>query len=183
MMIDNQDGAMNQHDSSENKPAQRPAALKRWLVIAVVLLAAGAIGVTWLLTRGSSRSSIAGRPVPAPAGESVPAPRDAASTGTTARPGEMVITLSPDKLENAQLKTEVVAEQTDMPSEGAVGIRTTGTVQSNAYKEVPVFPIAGGIVRQINVELGNKVNRGRTLATIFSSELADAQGAYLKMAA
>ncbi len=93
------------------------------------------------------------------------------------------ITLSPDKLENAKLKTEGVAEQTGMPSEGAAGIRTTGTVQSNAYKEVPVFPIAGGIIRQINVELGNKVNRGQTLATIFSSELADAQGAYLKMAA
>jgi RND family efflux transporter MFP subunit len=179
MMMDNQDGAMNQHENSENRPAQRPAALKRWVVIALVLLAAGAIAVTWLLTRGSSQSSIAGRPVPAPTGESVPAP----PTGTTPRPGEMVITLSPDKLENARLKTEVVAEETGMPSAGAAGIRTTGTVQSNAYKEVPVFPIAGGIIRQINVELGNKVNRGQTLATIFSSELADAEGAYLKMAA
>jgi len=183
MMMENQDGAMNQRENSENKPARHPAALKRWLVIAVVLLAAAAIGVTWSLMRGSSQGSVAGRPVPAPAGESFAAPPDAASTGTTPRPGEMVITLSPDKLENAKLKTEVVAEQTGMPSEGAAGIRTTGTVQSNAYKEVPVFPIAGGIIRQINVELGNKVNRGQTLATIFSSELADAQGAYLKMAA
>jgi cobalt-zinc-cadmium efflux system membrane fusion protein len=148
-----------------------------------VILAGAAIVVTWFLTRGSSKGSVAGRPVPAPAGALVPAPPDAASTGTTPRPGEMVIILSPDKIENAQLKTEVVAEQTGMPSEGAAGIRTTGTVQSNAYKEVPVFAIAGGIVRQINVELGNKVNRGRTLATIFSSELADAEGAYLKMAA
>src|SRR5207253_7014616 len=60
---------------------------------------------------------------------------------------------------------------------------TTGTVQSNAYKEVPVFPIAGGIVKQINVELGNRVARGQPLATIFSSELAEAESAYLKMAA
>jgi cobalt-zinc-cadmium efflux system membrane fusion protein len=182
-MIDNQDSAMNQGENSEESPAQRPAALKRWVVIAVVLLAAAAVALTWLLTRGSSQGSIAGRPVPAPTGESVPAPPGGASTGTTPRPGEMVITLSPDKLENAQLKTEVVAEQAGMPSAGAAGIRTTGTVQSNAYKEVPVFPIAGGIVRQINVELGNKVNRGQTLATIFSSELADAEAAYLKMAA
>ena len=174
---------MNQHENSENRPARRPAALKRWVVIAAVLLAAGAIVMTWLLTRGSSQSPIAGRAVPAPAGESVPATPGSALTGTTPRPGEMVITLSPDKLENARLKTEVVAEQTGIPSEGAAGTRTTGTVQSNAYKEVPVFPIAGGIVRQINVELGNKVNRGQTLATIFSSELADAQSAYLKMAA
>jgi len=95
----------------------------------------------------------------------------------------MAITLSPDKLENARLKTEVVTVQTGMPIAGASGVRTTGTVQSNAYKEVPVFPIAGGIVRQINVELGNKVNRGQPLATIFSSELADAEAAFLKVAA
>lgn len=151
-MMDNQDSAMNQVENSETPPAKRPVALKRWVVIAVVLLAAVAIAVTWLLTRGSSQGSVAGRPVPAPTGESVPAPPGAASTGTTARSGETVVTLSPDKLENAQLKTEVVVEQAGMPSAGAAGIRTTGTVQSNAYKEVPVFPIAGGIVRQISVE-------------------------------
>lgn len=183
MMMDNQDSAMNQGEKPETPPAQRPVALKRWVVIAVVLLAAVAIAVTWLLTRGSSQGPVAGRPVPAPAGESVPAPPGAASTGTTARPGETVVTLSPDKLENAQLKTEVVTEQTGMPSAGAAGVRTTGTVQSNAYKEVPVFPIAGGIVRQINVELGAKVSRGQTLATILSTELADAQAAYLRVAA
>ncbi len=185
-MMDNQDSAMNQNENSETPPAKRPIALKRWVVIAVVLLTAAAIALTWLLTRGSSQGSIAGRPVPSPTGESVstqPGTASTTSTGTTARPGEMVVTLSPDKLENAQLKTEVVIERTGMPSAGAAGIRTTGTVQSNAYKEVPVFPIAGGIVRQINVELGNKVNRGQTLATIFSSELADAEAAYLKMAA
>src|SRR5258705_12952599 len=130
MMMENQDGAMNQRENSENKLARHPAALKRWLVIAVVLLGAGAIAVTWLLTRGSSQGSVAGRLVPAPAGASVPAPPDAASTGTTPHPGEMVITLSPDKLENAKLKTEVVAEHTGMPSEGAAGIRTPGTAQS-----------------------------------------------------
>jgi RND family efflux transporter MFP subunit len=183
MMMDNQDSAMNKGENSEGPLAQRPVARKRWVVVAVVVLAAAAIAVTWLLTRGSSQGSIAGRPVPAPAGESVPAPPGAASTGTTPRAGEMVITLSPDKLDNAQLKTEVVAEQAGMPSAGAAGIRTTGTVQSNAYKEVPVFPIAGGIVRQINIELGNRVLKGQPLATIFSSELADAEAAFLKMAA
>ena len=152
------------------------------MIAAVLLIAAVVVGV-WLLTRGSGRSSIAGRPVPAPAGVSVPAPSGAPSSGAAPRPGEIVITLSPDKLENAQIKTEVVTEQAGMPAAGAAGIRTTGTVQSNAYKEVPVFPIAGGVVRQINVELGNRVTRGQTLATIFSSELADAEAAYLKMAA
>jgi len=179
MMMTNE---TNKLETSEAQPAQRGIAFKRWVVIVVVLLAAAAIAV-WLLTRGSGKGLVAGRPVPAPAGESVPAPSGEVSAGTTPRPGETVITLSPDKLENAQLRVEVVAEQAGMPSGAAAELRTTGTVQSNAYKEVPVFPIAGGIVRQIDVELGARVNRGQTLATIFSSELADAEAAYLKTAA
>jgi cobalt-zinc-cadmium efflux system membrane fusion protein len=181
--MDNQDRISNQGADPERPPI-RPVAVKRWVIVVVfVLLVASATAVTWLLTRGSSQGSIAGLPVPAPPGEFVPPPSDAASAGITARPGEMMITLSPDKLENAQLKTEVVAEQTGITSGGSIPIRTTGTVQTNAYKEVPVFPIAGGIVRQINVELGSKVNRGQTLATILSTELADAQAAYLKVVA
>jgi multidrug efflux pump subunit AcrA (membrane-fusion protein) len=62
-------------------------------------------------------------------------------------------------------------------------LRTTGTVEPNAYKVVPVMPIAGGIIRQVNFELGDKVERGQKLATIFSTELADAQTAYLSMLA
>jgi membrane fusion protein, heavy metal efflux system len=183
MMMDNQDRTSNQGADPERPPIQPVAVRRRVIVVTFVLLVASATAVTWLLTRGSSQGSIAGLPVPAPAGDFVPPPSDAASAGITARPGEMTVTLSADKLENAQLKTQVVAEQTDIPSGASIPIRTTGTVQTNAYKEVPVFPIAGGIVRQINVELGSKVNRGQTLATIFSSELADAQAAYLKVAA
>jgi RND family efflux transporter MFP subunit len=170
----------NQKD--EMKKDQKAITVRRWIVTAVVLLAAAAVLTVWLLIRGSSHSSGAGRPVPAPAGEAVPS-TGAPSTGTTPRPGELVITLSPDKLENAGIKTEVVTEQTGPAYASAVGLRATGTVASNAYKETPVFPIAGGIIRQINVELGNKVARGQTLAAIFSGELADAQAAYLKMLA
>ena len=179
--MDNQDSVLKQGADSGRPPARRPVALKRWVVVVLVLIAAGAIAVTWFFVRGSNRGSIAGRPVPAPAGESVPMPD--AAIGTAARAGEMVITLSPDKLENARLKTEVVAEQAGASAPAAPGVRTAGTIQSNAYKEVPVFPIAGGIVKQINVELGSKVNRGQTLATILSTELADAQAGFLKMAA
>src|SRR5574341_1163988 len=63
------------------------------------------------------------------------------------------------------------------------GLRTTGTVQANAYKEVPVLPIAGGVVREVSAQLGDKVNRGQKLAVIFSAELAEAQANYLKMLA
>ncbi|HKP12731.1 MAG TPA: efflux RND transporter periplasmic adaptor subunit, partial [Blastocatellia bacterium] len=150
----------------------------RWLTLAVVLLAAAAIALALFLSRTSS--SQAGRPVPAPSGALVPSPSGDSSGGVQPRPGEITLTLSPDKLENAQIKTEVATAQAGPAPRSAGGTRTTGTVQSNAYKEVPVMPVAGGIIREVNVELGTRVGRGQALATIFSNELAEAQAAYLK---
>src|SRR5581483_9744940 len=141
----------------------------RWLTFAVVLLAAAAIALALFLSRTSS--SQAGRPVPAPSGTLVPSPSSESAGGAQPRPGEIALTLSPDKLENAQIKTEVATAQTGPAVQGAGGMRTTGTVQSNAYKEVLVMPVAGGIVREVNVELGTRVGRGQPLATIFSTEL------------
>lgn len=168
-------------DHTETIPSRSSARLKRWVIVVALVLIAAVGAAVWMLLRNPSRGPVAGRPVPAPEGAPVPGPP--ASSATAPRPGEILVTLSPDKLENAQLKTEVVATSAGAAAAGSGGIRTTGTVQSNAYKEVPVFAVAGGIVRQINVELGNRVARGQTLAMIFSSELADAQSNYLKMAA
>lgn len=152
-----------------------------WLVVIVLLLAISAVALALLLRPGST--SQAGRPVPAPTGVPVPAPSGETTGGTQPRPGDIAITLAPEELANAQIKIEVATTQG--PASAAIGgeARTTGTVQSNAYKEVPVLPIAGGITREVNAQLGDKVRHGQPLATIFSTELANAQGDYLKMVA
>lgn len=150
---------------------------KRWLVLVAVVVAAVAVSL-WL-SRGSSTQE--GRPVPAPAGQAVPSP-STGSGGTQPREGEITITISPDKLESAQIKTETVPTSSTT-SGPAAGYRTTGTVQSNSYKDVPVLPVTGGIVREVNAQLGDRVKRGQPLAVIFSSELANAEGEYLKMLA
>src|SRR6185503_18296013 len=56
---------------------------------------------------------------------------------------------------------------------------TTGIVQANAYRATPVVSLVGGILRRVNVELGQSVVRGQTMAIIFSDELAQAQSRYL----
>ena len=151
-----------------------------WLVVMVVLLLISAVALTLLLRPGSSGQ--AGRPVPAPTG--VPVPTPSGETGETQpHPGDITISLAPDELENAQIKTEMATMQAGASAPTAAGSRTTGTVQSNAYKEVAVNPVSGGITREVNVQLGDKVSRGQPLARIFSSELASAQGDYLKMVA
>ena len=58
-----------------------------------------------------------------------------------------------------------------------------GTVMADAYREVKVVPIVGGIVTKVHVELGDAVKRGAPLATLFSPDLAEAQRKYLSMRA
>lgn len=152
---------------------------RRPVVIVLSLLALSAVALALLLGRGPGVQE--GKPVPAPTFETVPQPSSGSSASP--RPGEIVVTLSPDQLAAAQIKTEQATAQAGGVAPAAGGIRTTGIVQANAYKEVPVMPIAGGVVRQVNAELGGRVRRGQTLAIIFSDELAEAQSNYLKMLA
>ncbi len=151
---------------------------KRPLVVVALLMVAAAGALGYWLMRENRGSGLAGRPVPTPDFDVAPP----TAGGASPRPGDLLITIQPDKLENAQLKTEVASAQSGAPAT-ASGLRTTGTIEPNAYKVVPVLPVAGGIVRQVNFELGDKVERGQKLATVFSTELADAQTAYLSMLA
>jgi len=61
----------------------------------------------------------------------------------------------------------------------SVEIRVPGTVQPNAYKQVRVTPLVGGVVTEVSAELGQIVKRGQALAQVFSRELAEAQTAYV----
>lgn len=164
----------------KNAPWQsRASGLARWLVITAIAIVVAAVAVAVFIVGGSGGAGGEGRPVPAPSFETGGA-APAGSAATTARPGDLVVTLAPDVLANSGIKIETAAEA---PSESAASsqvLRTTGTVQSNAYNEVPVMSIAGGIVRQVNALLGDKVARGQPLATIFSTDLAEAQTGYLR---
>ena len=157
--------------------AKRGVKFKPVAVIGIALLVIVAVVIVLFLRRGTQ--GLEGRPVPAPSGEAVPSP----STGTSAHAGEIILTLPADEVANAQIKTEAVTEQAGSGPDSVGELRTTGTVSSNAYKETQIFPVAGGIVRQVNAELGDKVKRGQSLATIFSADLANAQGEYLKLIA
>jgi len=152
---------------------------KKMLVIATLLIVAAAAGLGYWFIGGANRSSMAGRPVPTPDFDIAPA---GATGGEAPRPDDLLITIQPEKLANARFKYEAAVAQTAAATHGD-GVRTTGTVEANAYKVVPVLPVTGGVVRQVNFELGDKVQRGQPLATIFSTDLSDAQTAYLSMLA
>ncbi|MGH9800852.1 MAG: efflux RND transporter periplasmic adaptor subunit [Blastocatellia bacterium] len=167
---------------SNNQQLSASPNRKRWIAVIALLFVIAAAVTAFFLMRGSRGSLLAGRPVPEPSGEFSAPDSNIASSGFALQPGDVMIEISPDKLANAHLKIEAAVSQPNVSMPDA-GVRTTGTVESNAYKETPVLPIAGGIVREVGAQLGDKVARGQRLAVIFSTELADAQADYLKMQA
>jgi membrane fusion protein, heavy metal efflux system len=135
-------------------------------IVAVVSIAAIAI-LAWVLLQ--SRTSTAGRPVPAP--------RTISTEQPSPPTAESKITVSPDVIQRAGIKIEQVGEQ--LAGETSATAVTTGTVQANSYRTTPVVSLVGGIVRRVNAELGQDIVRGQTVAVVFSDELAQAQSRYL----
>ena len=145
------------------------------VMAALCLIAVGALGAT-LVPRylsGAPPTSVATAPIPpvsAPPASEPPAAIAPASTSE--------VVLSPEAMSRAGIKTapaEVAASQAT--------IQLPGTVLADAYREVKVVPIVGGIVTKVHVALGAAVKRGSPLATLFGPELAEAQTKYLSMRA
>ena len=147
-----------------------------WAALSVVLMVI-TVGLGVYVYFSSIRTSTAGRAVPTPAPDPVVVEQPAT---VQERAGEVVLTLAPDKVLNAQLRFE---DAKPSGPAAAGGIRVTGTIQADAYKEVPVLPIVGGRVREVRAKLGDVVRTGQPLAIIFSNAIAESQTEYLKMLA
>lgn len=144
-------------------------------LLAIGLIAIGAVGATLVLRFGNNTPAA---PVTA-APPSLTTEALATAAPTAAEPGDEVeVLLSPEAVAQAGIKTEEVGVVESSPS-----IQVPGVVMANAYREVKVTPLAGGIVRKVHAELGMAVKSGAPLATLFSAELADAQTKYLSMRA
>jgi len=88
------------------------------------------------------------------------------------------VTLTHDVMKRAGIKTANVRT-----SSATAAMTIPATVASNAYRETRVNALVGGVVRQVEAELGASVRQGQTLAVVFSTDLAEAQMKYLSMRA
>ncbi|MFL5531613.1 MAG: efflux RND transporter periplasmic adaptor subunit, partial [Gemmatimonadales bacterium] len=167
-----------QSDVVRESPAARPKRPRllrglAWGVGALGLIVLGALGAT-LVPRylgGVLPAPVATAPTSAPAALS-PAEPAAAS------PPAAEVVLSPEAVSRAGITTAPAEEVVSQAP-----IQLPGTVMADAYREVKVAPLVGGIVTKVPVELGTTVKRGTPLATLFSPELAEAQTKYLSMQA
>ena len=71
-----------------------------------------------------------------------------------------------------QKKTEIDTVKTETVKNS---IALSGKTEANEDKWVKVYPVVGGIVEEMKVQLGDYVTKGQTLAVIRSSEIADYQ--------
>ena len=89
-------------------------------------------------------------------------------------PDPVVITLSPEMVTRAGIKTSVATR-----GAAATQLHLPGVIAPNAYKSVDVTSLVAGRITQVRAELGQRVVLGDVLATIYSPELADAQTAFI----
>jgi RND family efflux transporter MFP subunit len=146
-------------------------------LIGTALVAAGlAAGVVWSGRYGAPQqttSNVSTTPGAMPAMPGMPAK-------AAAPPGDetVEVSLTPEAVERAGIKTMIVERQTT-----ASWITVPGTVTTNAYRDTKVNSLVGGVVREVSADLGASVTRGQPLAVIFSTELAEAQMKYLSVQA
>ncbi|MDO8678615.1 MAG: efflux RND transporter periplasmic adaptor subunit [Acidobacteriota bacterium] len=151
----------------------------RWSVLvgaAVALLAVGA-GATYFGLRSSASPRPASDEHAAMAGTgSTPADPVAPASAPVASGAlpDVVVTLSPEAVERAGITVTAVTAGTASGT-----LRAPGVVEPNAYKQVVVTPLVSGRVTRVAAELGQQVQRGQTIAQIFSPELAEAQTRYI----
>ena len=144
-----------------------------WGVGVLGLIAVGAVGASCaVLFGGVLPIPITTAPTP-PLPASLPAEPPVASAPTA--PAEVV--LSPEAVSRAGIKTAKVEV-----ADAQATIQLPGTVMADAYREVQVVPIVGGIVAKVHVDLGATVKRGAPWRPSYS-ELAEAQTKYLSMQA
>jgi len=143
------------------------------VLVSVALIATG-VGGAWFWMRSATHPQPATFTSP-PTLQTpmVMTPVPAASTPPEGPSQEVQISIPSSEVEKLRLKFAKVTETSVI-----VQIRVPGTVQPNVYKQVHVTPLVGGVVREVNAEIGQSVKRGDPLVQVFSRELAEAQTKY-----
>ena len=158
-------------------PASTTRSISTVVTAVVVSLLIGA-GVTYSIMRASQDD-----PSDVEAVNGTPADMDGMAgmpgMGTPAadpapRGTPVVVSLSPEAIQRAGIVVTPVTA-----GAGSRAVRVPGVVEPNAYREVVVTPVATGRITRVNVQLGEQVRRGQTIAQIYSPQLAETQTRYL----
>lgn len=155
----------------ETAPAKNKFRDKRFIVTVALLIGVVVLAIIfWYWQRHQSG-----------AGVTVTAPRNVSfdePTNTGNNLSEATITLPPEQIERAGIKTETVGEKF---SGEMTTTASTGVVQANQYRETPVISLVGGVIRRVGSELGAQVTEGQPLAVVFSEELSQTESRYLTL--
>src|SRR5262245_42346921 len=176
---------MERDDEEAIEPPRRRRGQRRvvrWLGRALLALAFIALGVAagvWRERRASTRGASGPGAMSSGVGAASPGSTGTPASALAADPsGDVEVMLTPEGVARAGIKTTTLTQ-----GEPSASLRVPSSVMPNAYREVKVTPVAGGIVRKVDVALGDHVRRGMPVVTLFSTELAEAQTKYLTMVA
>jgi RND family efflux transporter MFP subunit len=146
-----------------------------------VLATAG--GAAALVALGLAAGAVLWRTSPTPQAPTggttsmTPMTTSAEMTTSPGAPGpDVVVTLTPELVSRAGIRTEVAVSGTATTER-----RLPGVVQPNAYAQTAVTSLVSGRVTEVRAVLGQRVVRGQVMAIVYSPEFADAQTNFVGM--
>jgi len=139
------------------------------LVVGAAMLLAAGSGGTYLALRTTHQPPATAQPRV----EAGPAGMRRASPNSPG-PSDREVTLSEEAIKRAGIQSAPV-----VAAAASGALRAPGVVQANAYQQIVVTPLVGGRVTRVAADLGQAVQKGQTLAQVFSPELAEAQTRYV----
>ena len=134
-------------------------------------LLAGAGGM--YLSMRDGRTSDATRPA-APTAASATRPVSAPAGRGPTTVTDIAVPLTKEAVERAGIQLTTVSTQLVSDS-----LRLPGRVEPNAYRQVSVTPLVAGRVVGVSAQLGDRVRKGRSLARVYSPEVAEARTKYV----
>jgi cobalt-zinc-cadmium efflux system membrane fusion protein len=137
-----------------------------WLITLALIALVAILGLWWISAQKNKPANIDAddvQPTSKPKSES-------ADTGGD-KSAEREVKLTPEQAEAAKIQIEGVTQR---PAVSLLNV--TGTVEANPQQTQGITPLVAGRVEQVFVSIGDRIAAGQPVASLMSSEIADAYG-------
>ncbi len=152
--------------TSDGATTRSPRSLAAWIITAAIIALVIIPGLWWI----SAKRNGATDPDDVAAKKTTEAAKEPANSGKE-KGAEREVKLMPEQAAAAKIQIEAVTER---PAVALLNV--TGTVEPNPQQTQGVTPLVGGRVEQVFVSIGDRVSAGQAVASLMSTEIADAYG-------
>jgi len=143
-----------------------PRKMAAWIITLAIIALFGVAGLWWIMAKRNAPTTVESTGT-----EKTGELPTKTANSTKENAPEREVKLTPEQAEAAKIQLEGV---TVRPAVALLNV--TGTVEANPQQTQGITPLVAGRVEQVLVSIGDRVSAGQAVATLMSTEIADAYG-------